>query len=103
EYLLALSEMGIFGLLCWLLLLYFALRTGMKTAYFSQSQRSRLIAMMVTCGLVTYFVHALFNNYLNVDKAAFLFWGALSLLATLDVREQNLRSTKGDAIVRLPG
>lgn len=36
-------------------------------------------------GLVTYLIHGLFNNYLDTDKTAFLFFASMALLVQLDL------------------
>ena len=47
-------------------------------------KKIKVTACFVLLGLVTYFTHSLFNNFLENDKLAFLFWMSLSILATLD-------------------
>ena len=77
EYLLALSEMGILGLIGWLVLL------GRWTwvAFGRQRKRNRsLYAIVAFPALITYMFHALFNNFLTTDKFAFLFWGTAAWL-----------------------
>ncbi len=84
EYLVALSESGIFSLLSFLGLLFTSLFTGLKIFSKSEDKKTRLTACFILLGLVTYFTHGLFNNFLENDKLAFLFWSSLSILATLD-------------------
>ena len=71
EYLLALSEMGVFGLLAWLLLIgrWFYVVFGLPR------EHPRIIYITVAfLALSTYLFHALVNNFLATDKFAFLFW-----------------------------
>ncbi|TVR42788.1 MAG: O-antigen ligase family protein [Bacteroidia bacterium] len=79
EYLLALSEMGVFGLLSWLLLMgrwsWLALRRW-------RSHPNRKQMMIALIALSTYFFHALVNNFLTTDKFAFLFWGTAAWLVS---------------------
>ncbi len=72
EYLLALSEMGILGLAGWLI---FIGRLTFISFDLSRRHPSRMIIAAAFAALSTYFFHALFNNFLNTDKFAFLFWG----------------------------
>ncbi len=77
EYLLSLSEMGVFGLLSWLLLM------GRWTWLYVNRWRShpnRQYMMVAFIALTTYFFHALVNNFLTTDKFAFLFWGTAAWL-----------------------
>ncbi len=85
EYLLALSESGIMGFLCMVTLFFLALYTGMKVYYNTTDIKIRLLALASLSGLITYFVHGVVNNFLNIDKAASLFWGSLCILVTLDL------------------
>jgi O-antigen ligase len=85
EYLLALSEAGLFSFLAFIAMLLAALHTGLTMVLKSGDKKIRVTAGFVLLGLVTYFTHALFNNFLDNDKLAFLFWSSLSILATLDV------------------
>jgi putative inorganic carbon (hco3(-)) transporter len=77
EYLLALSEMGILGLLGWLLLLgrWFFMAFSKKN-----KGNQRNLMLIAFAALSTYIFHALFNNFLNIDKFAFLFWGMAAWL-----------------------
>ncbi len=79
EYLLALSEMGILGLAGWLL---FIGRLIFLAFGRSIGHRSRVAIIAAFAALATWFFHAFFNNYLNTDKFAFLFWGIAAWLAT---------------------
>ncbi len=77
EYLLALSEMGILGLAGWLI---FIGRLTFISFDLSRGQPSRMIITAAFAALSTYFFHALFNNFLNTGKFAFLFWGTAAWL-----------------------
>jgi putative inorganic carbon (hco3(-)) transporter len=72
EYLLAMSEMGLAGLIGWLVLIgrwsYIAFRHP-------RTHPGRKQILIAFTALSTYLFHAFFNNFLNTDKFAFLFWG----------------------------
>jgi O-antigen ligase len=72
EYVLALSEMGIFGLVSVLLLFGRWFWIALEKAYTHPQRKNILIAFAV---LSSYLFHGAFNNFLNTDKFAFLFWG----------------------------
>jgi len=79
EYLLALSEMGIFGLLAWLLIMG---RWSWLAFFRWRSHPNRKQMMIAYIALSTYFFHALVNNFLTTDKFAFLFWGTAAWLVS---------------------
>lgn len=76
EYLLAMSEMGIAGLLGWIIIL------GRWTwlAFRRMQGRQRKEVLIAYTALATYLFHALVNNFLTTDKFAFLFWGMAAWL-----------------------
>lgn len=84
EYLQALSELGLPGLLCWLGFLFTSLYTGLKRYYMEKNKEHQYLLLAILFGLVTYFTHAFFNNFLHSEEIAVLFWAALSALAFLD-------------------
>lgn len=71
EYVLALSEMGIFGLVA---LMLFLGRLFWITFVKARHHARRNSIVVAFAALSTYLFHGLFNNFLNVDKFAFLFW-----------------------------
>ena len=77
EYLLALSEMGMFGLAAWLLLFGRWIVVSVRRWHTHPRQMYMTVAV---AALSTYFFHALVNNFLTTDKFAFLFWGAAAWL-----------------------
>ena len=84
EYFMALSETGIFSLIIFIGLMLMALKTGMKIFSKHPDKTVKIIALFALLGLTTYFVHGLFNNFLDDGKLAFLFWSSLSVLAAAD-------------------
>jgi len=78
EYVLALSEMGIFGFVALLLLFGRWIWIAFEKVGIHPQRKNILIAFAV---LSTYLFHAAFNNFLNTDKLAFLFWGFAAWLA----------------------
>jgi hypothetical protein len=78
EYILALSEMGIFGLASLLLLIGRWFWIAFEKNSIDPQRKNILIAFAV---ISTYLFHGAFNNFLNTDKFAFLFWGFAAWLA----------------------
>ena len=72
EYLLAMSEMGVWGLLGWLVII----GRWVFLAFNTKKHHPRRMEIVVAfAALSTYLLHAFFNNFLTTDKFAFLFWG----------------------------
>ena len=87
EYLLALSESGIFASLLFILLFFYSMFLGMKL-YYTASDTIKYYALMIMMGLLTYFIHGVFNNFLTTDKASFLVWGGLATLCALEIKHK---------------
>jgi len=85
EYLGPLSEMGIPGLLIVLVLVIVVLYKGLMVYRRAVTREDKFIVLMVTLGLVTYFVHGLLNNFLDTDKLAVPFWGFIAVIVAMDV------------------
>ena len=88
EYLGALAESGILGLLTFLAIviasIYYAMRIYRKT-----NERSvKIIVLSVLTGLVTYYIHGVLNNFLDTDKLSALFWGFTAIIVALDIAER---------------
>jgi len=84
EYFLLLSETGIFQFLIYIILIFSGIYFGVQNYYKAVSKKLKVISAMVLLGFVTYAIHGLFNNFLDTDKAAFLFWSSLSIIVSLD-------------------
>jgi O-antigen ligase len=90
EYLSPLAESGLIGLLIMLSLVTTIIYTGMKIYYTHPEIRIRLISLGVMLGLVSYFTHGFLNNFLEIDKAAVLFWAYICILTvnSIDIKKQ---------------
>ena len=44
-----------------------------------------MLTMAAFLGLITYFTHGLFNNFLDTDKASAPFWGFAAIIASIDL------------------
>jgi len=88
EFLLALSGSGIFAMGVFIALFVCCVRTGIRLLERGPVGNARIEVMVVMACLMAYFTHALFNNYLDNGKIAFLFWGSLAMLARMDMNAQ---------------
>lgn len=89
EYLGPLAESGLIGLLIIISLAMIVLYTGMKIYFNHPEVKIRLLSLGVMLGLVSYFIHGFLNDFLEIDKAAVLFWAFISILAvfSLDLKK----------------
>jgi O-antigen ligase len=85
EYLGYLSETGIPGLLLYLALITVTLITALKVIYNTRDRMIRNLAVVVTLSLLPFFVHTIFNAFLENDEIGSLFYGSLAMITALDV------------------
>ena len=93
EYLGAMAEMGIFGLLSILTLVSTLFYEGI-TLYLKwpkEDKEIRTLLMGMIVALATYFIHAFLNNYLDTDKAAVPIW---LMCATFVALKSRLNTSK---------
>jgi O-antigen ligase len=85
EYLGALSETGILGLLSFLVLVSIIFFSGIRLYYKidKHDQTTRAIVLSCVLGLSTYFIHGFLNNYLDTDKASIPIWGVCAIFIAL--------------------
>jgi len=85
EYIGPLAESGVPGLLSFLGIMITIIYTGLRVYRKAQLRQVRLVGLIITLGLITYFVHGIMNNFLNTDKASVPFWGFTAILVVLDL------------------
>ncbi len=94
EYLGALSEMGVFGLLSFLgiVIAIFYSAIVLYHRYPISDTKNRTLIMGIILALTTYFSHAFLNNFLDTDKAAVPIWGMCAMLIVMgfDLTKQPL-------------
>jgi putative inorganic carbon (hco3(-)) transporter len=89
EYLLALAESGIFGFLCMVLIVLVSVWQGMKSYAFASTEKEKIIIAVALFAMLSYGIHVIFNNYLNIDKTAGLFWASVSILASVSEKQKS--------------
>jgi len=91
EYLGALSEMGILGLLTFLavVIAIFYSAVTLYHQYPISDRKNRTIVMGIILALTTYFSHAFLNNFLDTDKAAVPIWGMCAMLIVMGLEVKN--------------
>tara|TARA_B100001287_G_scaffold261641_1_gene250865 strand:+ start:2840 stop:3394 length:555 start_codon:yes stop_codon:yes gene_type:complete len=88
EYLGMLSESGIIGLLTLLLLLICVFFKIIKLYYHCSDIEIKRLLFALLISLSSYFIHSLFNNFLDMDKASIAVWASLAIIVSI---EQNLK------------
>jgi O-antigen ligase len=95
EYIGPLSESGVLGMLTFLGILVTTIVTGIRVFRRTESKEVRTIAMTMTLGLISYYVHGVMNNFLDTDKASVPFWGFIAILVAMDLYHTGRESGVG--------
>ncbi len=85
EYLGPLAEQGVLGILIVLVLLFYVSAFGYRLVYTLADREDRILCGALFLGLMTYFVHGFFNNFLDTDKLSLPFWAFLAALVCFDL------------------
>lgn len=96
EYLGALSESGVIGMLSLVLVVFMAFRTGHKVYHQTNSKEIKEFTLYIILGLSTYFIHGILNNFLDTDKASVPVWGFIAMLVALDIYHKDSKEIKRD-------
>lgn len=88
EYLGPLAEQGFPGLLLVLLLVGTLSWTAVRLWSRLPPGADRHLVGAAFLGLVTYFIHSMLNNFLDLDKASVPFWGFAAMLVVLDLKHR---------------
>jgi len=95
EYLGALSEMGILGLLSFIGIVV-AIFFSMISLYNKlpvTDRKNRVLVMGMIAAHTTYFVHAFLNNFLDTDKAAVPIWAMCSMIIVMEIQLKNKKKS----------
>jgi len=95
EYLGAMAEQGLMGLIIVLLLFGSVIYYGL-TVFRKGDLKVKFLSMMATTGLITYVAHAVLNNFLDTDKLSVPFWGFIAIIVALDVYHCKETDEKSD-------
>jgi putative inorganic carbon (HCO3(-)) transporter len=86
EYLGPLAEQGLPGMALVIVLVGTVSFTAVRLWSRLPPGEDRRLTGAAFLGLITYFVHGIMNNYLDLDKASVPFWGLIAMLVVLDLR-----------------
>lgn len=88
EYLGPLSEQGLFGGLLFLAVMFFCIYYSFNTYYKVTDKKDKIILSAAGCALISYLTHGFLNNFLDMDKAAILFWSLICVLVVYDIKQR---------------
>ena len=94
EYLGALAEYGIPGLLLYIALLVAVFSAGLRVFADEGINRLGLLLLAMLAGLMTYVVHGALNNFLDTDKISALFWGMTATIVALDISARKVKQNQ---------
>ncbi len=85
EFFSAMSEMGFIGLILWLAVVLVTVSTAFKIIYETTILKVKLTTTLILLSLITYYAHAVLNNYSQYDKVAVPLWAFTAIIVVLDV------------------
>ncbi|MBP5548403.1 MAG: O-antigen ligase family protein [Bacteroidales bacterium] len=85
EYIGPLTEQGVFGALFILCIFLTAFATGVRVYRTAAHEVDARLALAFTLSLITYYIHGIFNNFLDTDKLSVPFWAFTAAVVALDV------------------
>lgn len=86
EYLGALAETGVLGLLSLLILLTIVFYKASMLYINLEDANMRWIVLGIIMALTSYFAHGFLNNYLDTDKASVPIWLSFAIILMLDLK-----------------
>lgn len=85
EYIGPLTEQGVPGAVLVLCVFMITFSTGVRVYRTAKDPVVANTALAFTLSLLTYYVHGVFNNFLDTDKLSVPFWGFTAVIAALDL------------------
>jgi O-antigen ligase len=89
EYLGALADSGIPGMVLYIVLVFAILYHAIILYNKTGDKHSALLVLTLITGLMTYIVHGALNNFLDTDKISALLWGMVAAVVSLDIEFRN--------------
>ncbi len=85
EYIGPMTEQGLPGVLLVAALFLCTFSTGVRVYRTAKDPEVRRMALAFTLSLLTYYIHGVFNNFLDTDKLSVPFWAFTAAVVALDV------------------
>jgi O-antigen ligase len=93
EYFTYLSETGIIGFLVFLSLILYSIYLAIKLLYSGVDKSTKLLVYASILGLITFYIHGLFNSFSDSQKMAILFISSLAILVRIDLNQAPEKKT----------
>ncbi|MDY5969848.1 MAG: O-antigen ligase family protein [Bacteroidales bacterium] len=96
EYLGPLTEQGVPGAALVVAIFMLTFATGVKVYRTAKNTAAANMALAFTLSLLTYYVHGVFNNFLDTDKLSVPFWAFTAVIVALDLyseKKENITTT----------
>lgn len=94
EYIGPLTEQGVPGVALVALLFLATFATGVRLYRTAKDPNTARMALAFTLALLTYYIHGVFNNFLDTDKLSVPFWGFTAVIVALDVYSEKKEFAK---------
>jgi O-antigen ligase len=94
EYIGPLTEQGVPGVALVALLFLTTFATGVRVYRTAKDPHTARMALAFTLALLTYYIHGVFNNFLDTDKLSVPFWGFTAVIVALDVYSEKKELVK---------
>ena len=94
EYIGPLTEQGIPGALLVVCVFMATFATGIRVYRTAKDPTVARMSLAFTLSLLTYYVHGVFNNFLDTDKLSVPFWGFTAVIVALDLYSDKKAETE---------
>ena len=95
EYIGPLTEQGIPGVVLVVSIFLATFATGVRVYRTAKDRQTANLALAFTLSLLTYYIHGVFNNFLDTDKLSVPFWAFTAIVVSLDIYSEK-KSVNGD-------
>lgn len=85
EYIGPMTEQGLPGVILVVALFLTTFATGVRVYRTARDPEVRRMALAFTLSLLTYYIHGVFNNFLDTDKLSVPFWAFTAAVVALDI------------------
>ncbi len=93
EYIGPMTEQGLPGVLLVVALFLTTFATGVRVYRTAKDPAVARMALAFTLSLLTYYIHGVFNNFLDTDKLSVPFWGFTAAVVALDLYSEKKETT----------
>lgn len=94
EYIGPLTEQGVPGVALMATIFLVTFATGVKVYRSAKDPAVAKMALAFTLSLLTYYIHGVFNNFLDTDKLSVPFWAFTAVIAALDLYSEKKTALK---------